>query len=485
MRKNVLLYINISICSVIACGFFLIAYINYSANSKMLENDINDISKLTSENIYSKINSLLERPIHVSLTMANDHFLKEWLNKEKQNLQNSTDINQLKEYLLAYKNKYKYDSVFLVSDKSKIYYHYNGIDRVITPGKPEDLWYTEFIAKNTDYDLFVDIDAANQNAITVFVNCLVLDDDKDSENVLGAVGVGLRTDYVQSLLQSYETEFMIKAYLIDVNGELQVSSKKTRFSRLNFFDTKKIQPLKEEILRNKQSQSSYKISDHGVDTYYSIQYIPNLNWFLIIEKDTTLISKNFYEQFFQKTCVIILITFFIIYVISKELRCCNTVITNLINNDSLTGVRNRTSYEETLQKYNKLLNSHTQIGLGIFDLNGLKYINDTYGHAMGDNYISSSARLICQTFEHSPIFRIGGDEFVVVFDTIDETTVCALHEKFLVSVAQYNAQYAICISIAFGYAFFDSEKDNSLEQLFSRADANMYLDKMLMKNEKV
>jgi GGDEF domain-containing protein len=50
----------------------------------------------------------------------------------------------------------------------------------------------------------------------------------------------------------------------------------------------------------------------------------------------------------------------------------------------------------------------------MFDLNDLKHINDRYGHERGDEYIVNCCRLICQVFKHSPVFRIGGDEFVAL-----------------------------------------------------------------------
>ncbi|MEG2173170.1 MAG: diguanylate cyclase [Desulfovibrionaceae bacterium] len=481
MKKNSLLYTNITICIIIALGFLVTSYISHVSNTEMLEKDISNISKLSSENIYSKINSLLEKPIHISLTMANDVFLQKLMLEEEKHLVDPDYLAQLQEYLLAYQEKYQYDSIFLVSEKSKRYYHYHGIDRIITPDKPENVWYYKFLKENVDHSLYVDVDAANADAITIFVNCTVRDNiDKDAP-LLGVVGVGLKTEYVQKLLQQYEKEFSIKAYLMDSSGNLQVSSQNTKFSALNFFNNKYFSAIKEKIIHNKVEESTHKVSMNGIDTFYIIQYIPNLQWYLVVEKDTTEITKNFRLQYIKKICIIFLITILVLFITTKEIRAYNKRIMQLMSSDPLTAIRNRFSYEQFLEKYNQKLDQHTQVGIAVFDLNGLKHINDTFGHATGDSYISNSAKLICKAFSHCPVFRIGGDEFSTILENIDADAAEALHETMLTLVAEHNEKNKIPLSIAFGYAFYEPSRDTNLEQVFTRADANMYSNKVAMK----
>ena len=84
--------------------------------------------------------------------------------------------------------------------------------------------------------------------------------------------------------------------------------------------------------------------------------------------------------------------------------------------DSLTGVRNKMAYDNYLAELESRIESGEikSYGIAILDTNNLKEINDTYGHENGNAYLINSCKLICQIFAHSPVFRIGGDEFLVV-----------------------------------------------------------------------
>jgi diguanylate cyclase (GGDEF)-like protein len=84
--------------------------------------------------------------------------------------------------------------------------------------------------------------------------------------------------------------------------------------------------------------------------------------------------------------------------------------------DALTGVKNRHSYLEAEKKINRLIAEKNQppFALAILDVNDLKKINDTAGHQAGDDCLRQACRIICKTFKHSPVFRIGGDEFAVL-----------------------------------------------------------------------
>ena len=141
MKKNILLRTNFLVCFIIIAGFLTTAALSYKANySASLEN-IEHVSTLTSEGIYYRMSTIFTKPVNTSLTMANDSLLKELLTHEGQHLDDSQYIQTIREYLNAYQRKYGYDSVFLVSTASDRYYNFNGLDRVLTQGDPENDWY--------------------------------------------------------------------------------------------------------------------------------------------------------------------------------------------------------------------------------------------------------------------------------------------------------------------------------------------------------
>ena len=90
--------------------------------------------------------------------------------------------------------------------------------------------------------------------------------------------------------------------------------------------------------------------------------------------------------------------------------------------DGLTGVRNSNAYREYILELDSKIESGitpSPFGIAMFDVNDLKLINDTRGHSFGDEVIQRASRMICEIFKHSPIFRVGGDEFVAVISEHD------------------------------------------------------------------
>ena len=117
--------------------------------------------------------------------------------------------------------------------------------------------------------------------------------------------------------------------------------------------------------------------------------------------------------------------------------------------------------------------------LAVCDVNGLKYVNDSYGHKAGDEYLKSGSRLICETFQHSPVYRTGGDEFVVLLRGHDLEERDALLDQLNRQVEENIPQEKAVISV--GVAVYDPVHDHSLHQVFEYADTAMYVRKQQLK----
>jgi len=160
----------------------------------------------------------------------------------------------------------------------------------------------------------------------------------------------------------------------------------------------------------------------------------------------------------------------------------------IANVDALTKVRNKRAYEETAARLKQGLETGevTRFGIAMVDLNDLKQINDRYGHDKGDIAIQRLCGMICATFKHSPVFRFGGDEFVVVLEGTDLENVDELVGQLEAEVNRNNQDKSLKPwergNAAIGYAQY-SEGD-SLEAVFKRADKAMYARKMEMKSGK-
>ena len=156
------------------------------------------------------------------------------------------------------------------------------------------------------------------------------------------------------------------------------------------------------------------------------------------------------------------------------------------NRDSLTGLRNTTSYKSWVVEFDKEIKNQTaNFGVVVFDLNQLKETNDTYGHDVGDKLIVIAAKAISDIFKRSPVFRIGGDEFVTILKEKDlenrEELFASLDAVCENTTIEGNDE--IHISIARGFAMFELDKDVCFNDVFKRADNAMYENKR--KNKKI
>ena len=155
--------------------------------------------------------------------------------------------------------------------------------------------------------------------------------------------------------------------------------------------------------------------------------------------------------------------------------------------DALTAVRNKAGYGAYMQKIQDLLDSSAQkpeFAIGVFDCDNLKYINDFYGHDKGDIYIKKASQLICRTFQHSPVFRIGGDEFAVILENDDFRDREKLFAQFRKERAEIRASAEHeweQANISMGAAVYDPETDPAVIDVARRADKAMYENKRLRK----
>ena len=149
--------------------------------------------------------------------------------------------------------------------------------------------------------------------------------------------------------------------------------------------------------------------------------------------------------------------------------------------DPLTGVKNKHAYVEKEEEIDKLIaqNQMSDFAVAVFDLNGLKYINDTKGHEAGDLYIIEACHTIEKYFGKDNLYRFGGDEFVVLlFNEAYEN-----RNKNLVEFERYidNSIGTERPIISSGISKFRPGLDNTYHAVFKRADKIMYSRKDVLK----
>ena len=153
---------------------------------------------------------------------------------------------------------------------------------------------------------------------------------------------------------------------------------------------------------------------------------------------------------------------------------------NMANTDSMTGVRNKHAYSEAEALLNQRIreNDIDKFGVIVCDINGLKHVNDTLGHAAGDKLIKDACALICEHFTHGAVYRIGGDEFVIILQEKGYDTMLEELDMINREIEENIKKNEVVISI--GYSTLTPE-DQMVHDVFERADQMMYKRKKQLK----
>ena len=158
-------------------------------------------------------------------------------------------------------------------------------------------------------------------------------------------------------------------------------------------------------------------------------------------------------------------------------------VTSIAYSDPLTGVKSKYAYVEMEEEYDRLIaeNKIDDFAIVVFDLNGLKRVNDTKGHNAGDEYIIESVKIISEFFPLDCLYRFGGDEFVAVLKGENFNNRQKFHNNFMRRIEE-NISNGSAPVIASGISRFKKGEDNTFNAVFYRADKMMYSRKEYLKD---
>lgn len=236
----------------------------------------------------------------------------------------------------------------------------------------------------------------------------------------------------------------------------------------------------------------------AVDTIY-YEPVPDTGWELVVMIRESVIQdqiqeisaksiRNNHMQIILLLSVATLFSAILFYMIRRvadekldEEKENSKALKSMANTDSMTGIRNKHAYMETESLLNDRIREGNvdKLALVACDINGLKYINDTKGHAAGDRLIKDACALICDTFNHGSVYRTGGDEFIVLlqgkgYDTREEV-IAAFNRQIEENIKKDE------VVVSIGHSILQPE-DEQLHDVFERADQMMYARKKELKS---
>lgn len=189
-----------------------------------------------------------------------------------------------------------------------------------------------------------------------------------------------------------------------------------------------------------------------------------------------LMNRTWLIMILAAAIVVLCIVFTVLFANKVFKKISNPFYQDVSNTDSLTGLKNKNSF--TVDFHNIENQGHQEkYSIIVIDLNGLKNINDTRGHQIGDKYIQDSAAIIKKsTFSKSQVvYRIGGDEFVIIMHDASYADINKLVDNINANTDKANETGgSIQLSMSVGHAMFEKSVDRNFSNTMQRADTMMY-----------
>jgi len=470
LEKNRIIFVTLAGVIIIA-GFLATSLTSYfvstnSAKTAILNNEL----PLTSDNIFSAIQRDLVRPVFISSQMASNTFLRDWV------IDGEKDERKMRKYLQDIRERYRAVTSFFVSEKTRLYYHADGILKKVQPHEPRDAWYFRVREMTPEYEINVDPDMANRDTMTIFINYKVFD---YRGGFIGATGVGLTVMNVKSLIDRYQKQFDRSVYFVDRQGNVVLHGVSYR-GPMNLRDRPGLGGAVPALLKEAAGLHSFK--GEGKNTLLSARYVPELNWILVVEQSTDRIMDEFRSTLQGSLVICALVTILVVLLILRMVNVYHRRLADMALIDGLTGVANRHAFSMSFsQALANVRRKGEKMSILMIDIDHFKAVNDRFGHLAGDRILQDIVVLIKHRIRGLDILcRWGGEEFLVLLQGADLEGACNVAEQLRAEVEtgrfgerDRSANVTISVGVA-QYREGDSEMEitGRADQALYRAKAN-------------
>lgn len=468
-RRSLILLLGLLLSS----GFFATTLFGYFVSKEAIRSAIigQDLP-LTSSNIYSEIQKDLVRPVLISSTMAHDTFLRDWI------LRGENEVSEMSRYLAEIKQRHGAFSSFFVSDHSSNYYTGEGVLKQVREDEPRDAWYFRVRDMRDEYEINVDPDLANRDALTIFINYRVFDFD---QRYIGATGIGLTVDSVRRLIRDYQARFQRTIYFTDATGKVVVHGGETAP------DLRQRPGLAQQLDRILLERTGfYQFEDAGDNHILNVNYLPELKWYLFVEQNEDVALAGIRQTLYVNLVISMVVTLIVTFLAYLTLGAYQSRIEKMASTDKLTGLLNRHAFGILIDKL--LANNRRAprpISFLLADIDHFKDINDRHGHRIGDEVLSNIAQRLSATLREADFaVRWGGEEFLMVLPgcPLNEALVVAEKLRHAIASAQLApGEPTIRITLSLGVSELDDSE--TADHAISRADDALYAAKRAGRNQ--
>ncbi|SCM73056.1 conserved hypothetical protein [uncultured Pleomorphomonas sp.] len=392
--------------AILAIGFLITNMVSYFiAVDTMRQSIVESELPLTGSNIYSEIQTDLVRPILVSSLMANDTFLQDWLHSGE------LDLAAITRYLQRIQRQYNAFTAFLVSRDTQAYYHFEAPPRHLKRDDPADGWFFRSIDATAPYEVNVDINKQQDDALTVFINYRVLDHDG---RMIALTGVGLDFRTVRNIVARYRDQFNRNIYFVDGRGDIVVATDADTPVGASIRASEGLSAIAGRILGEERGE--YAFERNGRTILLSHRLIPDLGWRVMVEQDEAAAMRPLWLGFLFNLAVGFLVIVVSLVLVSLAFGVYRKRVGELAFRDALTGLVNRSGFEAEFEV--RISARRAQPGpfsLILIDLDGFGAFNDRFGRPAGDAALGKVGRIVAGVASGAGVIaRLDGDDFAVL-----------------------------------------------------------------------
>ncbi|PIP00905.1 GGDEF domain-containing protein [Pleomorphomonas carboxyditropha] len=392
--------------AILAIGFLITNMVSYFiAVDTMRQSIVESELPLTGSNIYSEIQTDLVRPILVSSLMANDTFLQDWLHSGE------LDLAAITRYLQRIQRQYNAFTAFLVSRDTQAYYHFEAPPRHLKRDDPADGWFFRSIDATAPYEVNVDINKQQDDALTVFINYRVLDHDG---KMIALTGVGLDFRTVRNIVARYRDQFNRNIYFVDGRGDIVVATDADTPVGASIRASEGLSTIADRILGEERGE--YAFERNGRNILLSHRLIPDLGWRVMVEQDEAAAMRPLWLGFLFNLAVGFLVIAVSLVLVSLAFGVYRKRVGELAFRDALTGLVNRSGFEAEFEvRISARRAPPGPFSLILIDLDGFGAFNDRFGRPVGDAALGKVGRIVAGVASGAGVIaRLDGDDFAVL-----------------------------------------------------------------------
>ena len=466
LRLKLIVYVGL----ILIGGFLTTNILSYqisknTVRATVLDNEL----PLSSNTIYSEIQTDLLRPIFISSLMANNTFLRDWV------IDGEQDPKRLVRYLRSVRDKYDAFTSYFISAETLNYYHFSGLSRTLSKDAAADQWFFRAASLPTDYEINIDTNDEQGNALTIFINYRVLDYDG---KFIGVAGVGLGLDSVARMIQRYQKDFRRSIYFVNPAGVVHLRSAIDTVPDENIYQMPGLKTIAKQILSKPKGAFVYERD--GETFLLTTRYLPELKWYLLVELNESQATSGLRRSFLVNIGIGLGVIILTIILIAYTVNIFQSRLEEMASTDRLTGLGNRQTFEIVLKQATaQFARSKSPYSLILFDIDHFKNINDSYGHLSGDEVLKKLAVHIRELTRKSDILcRWGGEEFIILAPDCALLDARRLAENIRTSIMEArfvskNPDQQLTLSAGITEA---REGENG-EEVVARADIALYAAK--------